>query len=52
MVLPALTGQAVEHLGVQAMTWLVLASLVGTMAALVAMVRLRTSLAAGTARAD
>jgi MFS transporter, FHS family, Na+ dependent glucose transporter 1 len=41
MVLPALTGQAVEHLGVQAMTWLVLASLVGTMAALLVMVRLR-----------
>ncbi len=41
MILPSLTGQAVEHVGVQMIIWLLLVSLVGTMAALLAMLRLR-----------
>jgi MFS transporter, FHS family, Na+ dependent glucose transporter 1 len=43
MILPALTGQVVERFGAQMMTWLVFASLVGNMVALLVMLRLRTS---------
>jgi FHS family Na+ dependent glucose MFS transporter 1 len=43
MILPSLTGQAVEHFGVQTMIWLVFVSLVGNMVALLVMLRLRPS---------
>jgi FHS family Na+ dependent glucose MFS transporter 1 len=51
MILPSLTGQGVERFGVQTMTWLVLVSLVGNMAALLVMLRLRASAPAMTATA-
>jgi len=50
MILPSLTGQAVERFGVQTMTWLLFASLVGNMAALLVMLRLRASALSVTAR--
>jgi FHS family Na+ dependent glucose MFS transporter 1 len=48
MILPSLTGQVVERFGAQTMTWLVFASLIGNMVALLVLLRLRGSAPAKT----